>query len=300
MTRLLVFACIVAGCGNVNDSTGDAVCGDGFAVAGEEDCDDGNTVGGDGCSAVCTQEQCGNATIDVGEDCDDGNMIDDDACANDCTEVVSGALLTANWTFRDVATNTVTGCPAGFDTAEVTSQPLDAAGNPAGTPIVDLFDCAALTGTTAAVPPAVYSVQVSITNGASQEYARSVESLVDLSTADASIDVTILNDGGYFALAWNLVSAASDTSLTCAQVAGLDSVEIVSTLSGSTTAVSDLFDCDAGGGITAGMLAGSYTISVAALNANNQALGAPQNQANKVIAAPNRVTDLGTITLPID
>jgi hypothetical protein len=34
--------------------------------------------------------------------------------------------------------------------------------------------------------------------------------------------------------------------------------------------------------------AGSY-VSVAALNANNQALGAPQNQANKVIAAPNQV-----------
>ncbi len=37
--------------------TYDAICGDGYLVAPEE-CDDGNTGGGDGCSAVCTSEMC--------------------------------------------------------------------------------------------------------------------------------------------------------------------------------------------------------------------------------------------------
>lgn len=36
-----------------------------------EACDDGNTAGGDGCSAVCLVEACGNDVVDVGEQCDD-------------------------------------------------------------------------------------------------------------------------------------------------------------------------------------------------------------------------------------
>ena len=36
------------------------------------------------------------------------------------------------------------------------------------------------------------------------------------------------------------------------------------------------------------------------VDAQDAALGAPHDEANKVIAAQNGVTDLGTITLPID
>lgn len=63
-------------------------CGDGIvqAEAGEQ-CDDGNSVGGDGCSADCkSTEICGNGRLDLsqGEVCDDGNTVDGDGCSADC------------------------------------------------------------------------------------------------------------------------------------------------------------------------------------------------------------------------
>jgi MYXO-CTERM domain-containing protein len=72
--------------------------GDGEIDAGEQ-CDDGNATAGDGCSASCRLEYCGNATVDPGEACDDGNRVDGDGCAADCrsdegcgNDVVDGAV----------------------------------------------------------------------------------------------------------------------------------------------------------------------------------------------------------------
>jgi cysteine-rich repeat protein len=78
--------------GGVNTATCNAdctvsACGDGFVnpAAGEQ-CDDGNTEGGDGCSATCRREECGNGILDPGEACDDGNLIDGDGCSSTCAE----------------------------------------------------------------------------------------------------------------------------------------------------------------------------------------------------------------------
>ncbi|WP_045118909.1 DUF4215 domain-containing protein [Haliangium ochraceum] len=72
-------------------------CGDGvynpaFAVESTESvtlleqCDDGNRLPGDGCSALCQREVCGNGLVDVlaGEVCDDGNRVGGDGCSADC------------------------------------------------------------------------------------------------------------------------------------------------------------------------------------------------------------------------
>ncbi len=59
------------------------VCGNGEHEHGEQ-CDDGNTVDGDGCSATCQLEYCGNGTVDGSEICDDGNNIDGDGCNSAC------------------------------------------------------------------------------------------------------------------------------------------------------------------------------------------------------------------------
>ena len=62
-------------------------CGDG-TVNGSEVCDDGNNVSGDGCSSDCmSDETCGNGVIDsaVGELCDDGNNTSGDGCQANCT-----------------------------------------------------------------------------------------------------------------------------------------------------------------------------------------------------------------------
>ena len=130
LALLAGLALAACGDGESNTPTPPAdVCGDN-AVTGAEQCDDGNTVDGDGCSASCQTEtgtgdtevcdngtdddgdgavdcadtdcatdaacastggECGDGTVDDGEECDDGNTDDGDGCAADCTtEPVGG------------------------------------------------------------------------------------------------------------------------------------------------------------------------------------------------------------------
>jgi cysteine-rich repeat protein len=88
-----------------------AVCGDGL-VEGFEECDDHGAASGDGCSAVCMKElcgdgivqaglgeqcdgpgckpdcsgasSCGDGKLDPGEACDDGNLAPNDGCGSSC------------------------------------------------------------------------------------------------------------------------------------------------------------------------------------------------------------------------
>jgi fibro-slime domain-containing protein len=76
-----------------------SVCGDGV-ITGNEQCDDGNTVSGDGCSSTCQVEAhytcpmagkpcihdviCGDGLIEGMEQCDDGNTVSDDGCSSTC------------------------------------------------------------------------------------------------------------------------------------------------------------------------------------------------------------------------
>jgi fibro-slime domain-containing protein len=75
-------------------------CGDGEVNQAEEECDDDNSLPGDGCSGVCQVEpyfeceeegepcvptiECGDGVLDPGEFCDDGNDEEDDGCSADC------------------------------------------------------------------------------------------------------------------------------------------------------------------------------------------------------------------------
>jgi hypothetical protein len=98
------------------------VCGDGKIWKGHESCDDGTMcsdfapcdtdadcagVGdavckprdGDGCSANCTLESCGNGVLDKDEECDDGQMCDDGTpCKSlaECANIGSGACTPRN------------------------------------------------------------------------------------------------------------------------------------------------------------------------------------------------------------
>jgi fibro-slime domain-containing protein len=76
-------------------------CGDGINnQGGIEQCDDGNTLAGDGCNGACKVEpnwtcppagactrafKCGDGIINPGEVCDDGNTTDGDGCNATCT-----------------------------------------------------------------------------------------------------------------------------------------------------------------------------------------------------------------------
>jgi cysteine-rich repeat protein len=61
----------------------ETTCGDGVKE-GHEECDDGNTTADDGCSPTCRREECGNRIVDPGEECDDGNAVAGDGCTPDC------------------------------------------------------------------------------------------------------------------------------------------------------------------------------------------------------------------------
>jgi len=79
------------------------LCGDGNLDVGFEECDDGNTVNGDGCSSVCTLEilTCGDGVLDPpAEQCDDGNLVDGDGCSSVCqleNPIVHGPYPLSNW-----------------------------------------------------------------------------------------------------------------------------------------------------------------------------------------------------------
>ena len=67
-----------------SDCQAPSVCGNSIVQQGEQ-CDDGNTIDGDGCSSTCQLEWiCGNGIIDFGEECDDGNTISGDGCSSSC------------------------------------------------------------------------------------------------------------------------------------------------------------------------------------------------------------------------
>ena len=69
-----------------------AFCGDGTINNGAtEQCDDGNTVAGDGCDSTCLSESCGDGIVNNAgtEACDDGNDIDNDGCSTSCEITVA-------------------------------------------------------------------------------------------------------------------------------------------------------------------------------------------------------------------
>lgn len=80
-------------------------CGNGIGDSEFEECDDGNTLGGDGCSPTCRVEvgwecqptgactltgACGNGDVSRIEACDDGNAVSGDGCSADCSQVEGG------------------------------------------------------------------------------------------------------------------------------------------------------------------------------------------------------------------
>ena len=213
----------------------------------------------------------------------------------------NAAHVGATWQIKSVVSNAEIGCPTGFDTAALVNQPIDSAGNNVGSPIIDLFDCAAGAGTSAALPATTYLTWVQITDhSGATVYAKSVPATLDVTDVDLTYNTDILDDGGYFQLAWNLVGQSSNAPLTCSQagVTGSASgVELTATVSGGTSAATDQFTCDDGAGVTSGFPAGNYTVSIDAFTSAGAVGTAPA--INSAIQAQNMVTNLGTVNIPI-
>jgi cysteine-rich repeat protein len=289
----------LAACTSSNGSGG--VCGDGVVDSGEQ-CDDGNTVSGDGCSATCTIEQapqpvCGNGVVEGTEQCDDGNTTSGDGCSSTCKHEYTTQVT---WSFKSTQTTGTLNCPTGYDTAAVYSQEVDGSGNPIGQPTIDLFTCSDGQGMTSPLSSGVYQTWLAVTNQAgTMTWGQSVDALVDLSASNATYAADLYIDGGYFAWKWMLIGAMSNNTLSCGQ-AGADAADMSSTLTSGGQAIVDTFSCTDGQGISAAIPAGNYTVSLTALDTNMAALGQPVNLTDKTINIKNVVTDLGTVSVPID
>jgi len=209
--------------------------------------------------------------------------------------------VTASWQIKHIANNTVISCPPGFDTAALYNQPINSDGSSVGSPVIDLFDCAANSGTSAPLDPGLYQSWIEIADhNNTSVFAKSLSATVDLSTGDKSFSAQILEDGGYFQLSWALQGASTNASLTCAQAGATGGVEAIATdVSNASNSADDQFDCEDHYGVTAGYVQGTYTVSVDALNGADQAIGTAPTLTNKTIQPKNNVTDLGTITIPI-
>ncbi|MBX3155258.1 MAG: hypothetical protein KF773_04605 [Deltaproteobacteria bacterium] len=204
------------------------------------------------------------------------------------------------WVFKDLATNAVTGCPAGFDTVKVIAIPVDAAGNRVGDSFTDLLDCAdGASGDLVSYDPGLYQIFLEIRQGANGNlYAQSLSEFFDLTAGDDTFDYTIFNDAGYFAFAWDLRAASNNAPVSC-NGAGASNVELAVTVTGTNDLRSVKFPCGDGGAVTDALLEDSYVASVAALNSANAAVGVSAAQ-NTDIKDRNQVTELGTIVVPID
>jgi cysteine-rich repeat protein len=283
--------------------------------------------GAAGCTVSSSTAFCGDGILDTGEASDDGNNVSGDGCSATCDLEATPHTTHATWQLKDID-GTNAGCPAGFDTAIVVSWKLDGSGNPigtcapggtpSGTCYLDIFNCAAGSGTTGPISAGDFMTFVAVTNASGSDvYAETLSDVVNLTTANGTFpndpgltDGTIYKNGGYFEASWTLIGATSGNTLTCA-TAGSGGVSVLSTVTGGTQAADDVFKCTDHFGITGGLLEGSYTVSVSALDTSSPglALGTPTNKANQIIQGPHTarcspradcVTDLGMLTLSVD
>lgn len=218
----------------------------------------------------------------------------DDAPAED-------AVITAKWSIKNIASNDNSlPCPPGTTTAALYNQVIDDNGNLIGQPAIDLFNCSDFQGASDPLVPDIYQSWVELTsdNGA-DIYARSLSAIVDVIDVDKTFETTILEDGGYFELDWTLRAAVGGATLTCA-AAQADGVGVLTTVTNGTASKDDQLDCAPGYGVTAGLLMGSYTVEVSAINTAGEGLGEGTIKTAQLIDDRNAVTDLGHFDLPID
>lgn len=261
---------------------------------------DGAVAGGPDAPSLC-----GDGALGPGEQCDDGvakNGTPGDHCSSTCTRV---HVTTVTWQFMDLATNQVTACPTGIDTAQLHQQALDVNGTPIGTCttasatcFVDTFACSAGTGVGTGLPAGRYKTFLVMQNAAgTTTYASSIPRVFDLSTADQVYSNTIYNDAGYVQVTWTLVGMTSGQVLSCA-TAGTPTVSILTTKQGTSNGNEDLFDCTDGLGVTSAVAPGMYTVAVSALDSNNQAVGTA-NTSTASVLSQNRISNQGNVTIPI-
>lgn len=207
-------------------------------------------------------------------------------------------MVNVTWTFKALATNSETGCPVGFDTAEVSTVQVDADGVPLAAERIDPFMCSL---GAAGIPFEVdanggrIETRVRFVDEVSGDvYAETLTETTDISAMDQAVDFVVFDDAGYLQLQWKLSGMTSGTELGCAG-SGIDTIEVTS-MNAMHTYV-DRFGCDDPGGITGGVLEGVYTVTVVAKAGETEL--ATATLPTRVVGDRNRVTPLGVIDLVV-
>jgi cysteine-rich repeat protein len=101
-------------------------CGDGVVDAGEQ-CDPGaiQTETAAPCRPDCTQPRCGDEILDAGESCDDGNEIDGDGCSASCTTEFCGDGIVQPLRGEGCEPPSTEGCNAQCQRIEICNNQVD-------------------------------------------------------------------------------------------------------------------------------------------------------------------------------
>jgi hypothetical protein len=176
------------------------------------------------------------------------------------------ASINVSWNL--VSDGAPAGCPAGATTAAVNAQR-----GGAGSPFVDLFDCADGAGFADDLPLDTYTVWVDFTDDSGNvTYAQSEAADVNLDTPgeQANAAFTVDVDNGFFDVQWEIAGGG------CASVAGENGVGVLSTHTTTTMGYDDKFNCEDGetGTVTTGALPiGDYEVILSILDAQDASLG---------------------------
>jgi hypothetical protein len=216
------------------------------------------------------------------------------------SEDADGFFVTATWAFRSVAVNAPLDCPEGFGVVLVKTRALGG-GRCNGTDVEcsEAAECSVGTGLSRRLPPGVYEVSLEVTNDAQDAtYATTTPEIIDLTLGDRSYARQIFVDGGVFEVAWTLRgSDGQPRSCEQAAVAGV----IVSATSDAdpASASSDKLGCDRLHGFSFAYPAGSYTVTLEAVNDNGQTRGLSEPMPGQLIVAPNGITALEKIDIAL-
>jgi cysteine-rich repeat protein len=270
------------------------------------------------CSGDAAPSHCGDGITDParGEQCDDGNTLPGDGCSPTCQlEVQPGARIQTNWQIVSLAsdgTMTPMACPEPYDTAilhtaeaSVEGFLLDDCQQVDPNCFIDVFDCARGSGATSPLPPGSWVTWVDITDHTGQQlYAQSKGELVVSAQTDQQVALRIFANGGYIAVSWALFGASSHLNLMCEQTAAATSAGGTLALSatpspedGSVFTVD--VPCEAYAGYSAPLAQGIYDFEVSALDASGHVIG--QVSIPQVsVGIQDFVSQFGQIGIPID
>ena len=155
----------------------------------------------------------------------------------------------------------------------------------------DIYNCTDGSGTTAALPLGDYDVFIDVTDAdGTTVFGQSFLQTASLNFDGDFVSVDLDIGSGAFGLTWSMVDGVG-APLTCGDVfAG--GVDIIATLASTTHALVDIFDCNAGQGVSAPLYLGDYTLVVDVLDEADGALGTsvPRDES---LVEDDELVDLG-------